>query len=63
MPHIQITLLKGRTIEQKRRAVKRITEVMQEELDVKQLQLFKVGEHCRLPSWKWLVKTTPAMER
>jgi len=35
MPHIQITVLKGRTIEQKRRAVKRITEVMQEELDVK----------------------------
>ena len=35
MPHMQITLLEGRTIEQKRRAVKRITEVMQEELDVK----------------------------
>ena len=35
MPHVQITLLKGRTVEQKRRAVKRITEVMQEELNVK----------------------------
>lgn len=35
MPHIQITLLKGRTAEQKRRAVKRITEVMCEELNVK----------------------------
>jgi 4-oxalocrotonate tautomerase len=35
MPHVQITLLQGRTVEQKRRAVKRITEVMQEELNVK----------------------------
>ena len=35
MPHLQITLLKGRTVEQKRRAVKRITDVMQEELNVK----------------------------
>ena len=35
MPHVQITLLKGRTVEQKRRVVKRITEVMQQELDVK----------------------------
>ena len=35
MPHLQITLLEGRTIEQKRRVVKRITEVMQEELNVK----------------------------
>ncbi len=35
MPHVQITLLEGRTVEQKRQAVKRITEVMQEELNVK----------------------------
>jgi 4-oxalocrotonate tautomerase family enzyme len=35
MAHVQITLLAGRTIEQKRRAVKRITEVMCEELHVK----------------------------
>ena len=35
MPHVQITMLEGRTHEQKRRAVKRITEVMQEELQVK----------------------------
>ena len=35
MPHVQITLLEGRTIEQKRRVVKRITEVIQQELDVK----------------------------
>ena len=34
MAHVQITMLEGRTIEQKRRAVKRITEVMQEELNV-----------------------------
>lgn len=32
MPHVQITLLEGRTVEQKRRTVKRITEVLQEEL-------------------------------
>jgi 4-oxalocrotonate tautomerase len=35
MAHVQITLLAGRTMEQKRRAVKRITEVMSEELNVK----------------------------
>jgi 4-oxalocrotonate tautomerase len=35
MPHVQITLLAGRTTEQKRRVVKRITEVIQEELGVK----------------------------
>ena len=31
MAHVQITMLEGRTVEQKRRAVKRITEVMKEE--------------------------------
>jgi hypothetical protein len=31
MAHVQITLLEGRTVEQKRRAVKRITEVLSEE--------------------------------
>ena len=35
MAHVQITLLEGRTVEQKRRAVKRITEVLCEELNVK----------------------------
>ena len=34
MAHVQITMLEGRTIEQKRRAVKRITEVMKEEFNV-----------------------------
>jgi len=34
MAHVQITMLEGRTIEQKRRAVKRITEVLKEELNV-----------------------------
>ena len=34
MPHVQITLLTGRTLEQKRRAVQRITEVLRDELDV-----------------------------
>ena len=34
MAHVQITLLEGRSQEQKRRAVKRITEAMQEELHV-----------------------------
>jgi 4-oxalocrotonate tautomerase len=34
MAHVQITMLEGRSIEQKRRAVKRITEIMQEELNV-----------------------------
>ncbi len=31
MPSIQITMLKGRTIEQKRKLVERITDVMVEE--------------------------------
>jgi 4-oxalocrotonate tautomerase len=31
MPHIQITMLKGRTIEQKRKLVERVTDVMAEE--------------------------------
>jgi 4-oxalocrotonate tautomerase len=35
MAHVQITLLSGRTMEQKRRAVKRITEAMRDELNVK----------------------------
>ncbi len=35
MAHVQITMLAGRTIEQKRRAVKRITEALREELNVK----------------------------
>ncbi len=35
MAHVQITLLAGRTMEQKRRAVRRITDVLTEELHVK----------------------------
>jgi 4-oxalocrotonate tautomerase len=31
MPHIQITMLKGRTTEQKRKIVQRVTETMVEE--------------------------------
>ena len=31
MPHIQITLLKGRTAEQKRRIAQRVTETLVEE--------------------------------
>ena len=31
MPHIQITMLKGRTIEQKRKLVERVTDAMAEE--------------------------------
>jgi 4-oxalocrotonate tautomerase len=34
MAHVQVTMLEGRTIEQKRRVVKRITVAMQEELNV-----------------------------
>jgi 4-oxalocrotonate tautomerase len=34
MAHVQITMLDGRTVEQKRRAAKRITEVLGEELNV-----------------------------
>lgn len=35
MAHVQVTLLAGRTLEQKRRAVKRITEALHEELNIK----------------------------
>jgi len=31
MPHVQITLLKGRTIEQKRKIARRITDVLVED--------------------------------
>jgi 4-oxalocrotonate tautomerase len=31
MPHIQITMLKGRTIEQKRKIVERVTDAVSEE--------------------------------
>jgi 4-oxalocrotonate tautomerase len=34
MPHIQVTLVKGRTTEQKRRLAKRLTEVLSEEAKV-----------------------------
>jgi 4-oxalocrotonate tautomerase len=34
MPHVQVTMLQGRSIEQKRKAAKRMTEVLQEELNV-----------------------------
>ena len=34
MAHVQVTLLEGRSVEQKRRAVRRITEVLKEELNV-----------------------------
>lgn len=34
MPHIQITLVKGRTTEQKRRIAERLTEVLAEEAQV-----------------------------
>ena len=32
MPHVQITMLTGRSLDQKRRLVQRITDVMREEL-------------------------------
>ena len=31
MPHIQITMLKGRTIEQKRKLIERVTDAIAEE--------------------------------
>lgn len=34
MPHIQVTLVKGRTTEQKRRVARRLTEVLAEEAQV-----------------------------
>ena len=35
MPHIQITLLKGRTVEQKRKVAARVTDVLAEEAGAK----------------------------
>jgi len=34
MPHMQVTLVKGRTTEQKRRIAQRLTEVLSEETQV-----------------------------
>lgn len=34
MPHIQVTLVKGRTTDQKRRMAKRLTDVLSEEAQV-----------------------------
>lgn len=34
MPHIQVTLVKGRTTEQKRRIARRLTDVLSEEAQV-----------------------------
>jgi len=34
MPHIQVTMVKGRTTEQKRRIAKRLTEALSEETQV-----------------------------
>ena len=50
MAHVQITLLEGRSIEQKRRAVKRITDALEDELKVKPEKLtiafVEVPRHC-----------------
>ena len=50
MAHVQITLLAGRSIEQKRRAVKRITDALEDELKVKPEKLtiafVEVPRHC-----------------
>ena len=35
MPHVQITMLTGRTVEQKRRVVQRVTELLCDELQAK----------------------------
>jgi 4-oxalocrotonate tautomerase len=47
MPHMQVTLVKGRTTEQKRRIAQRLTEVLSEEAQVDRkyisLSLVEVG--------------------
>ena len=35
MPHVEITLLKGRTVEQKRKVAARVTDVLAEEAGAK----------------------------
>ena len=35
MPHVEITLYKGRTVEQKRKTAERVTQVVMEELNAK----------------------------
>ena len=35
MPHVEITLIKGRSVEQKRKTAERITQVVAEELNAK----------------------------
>ena len=50
MPHIQITLTKGRTTEQKRRLAKRIADVLSEEMQADprniSLSLVEVEPDC-----------------
>lgn len=35
MPHVEITLIKGRSVDQKRKTAERITQVVAEELNAK----------------------------
>jgi len=35
MPHVEITLIKGRSVEQKRKTAERITQIVAEELNAK----------------------------
>ena len=35
MPHVEITLIKGRSVEQKRKTAEKITQVVAEELNAK----------------------------
>ena len=51
MPHVQITLLQGRSTEQKRRAAKRVTAVLSEELQVKAEKLTVVFVEVPRENW------------
>jgi 4-oxalocrotonate tautomerase len=50
MPHVQITMLEGRTTEQRRKIAKRITEVMVEEAnataDAVSISFVQVPKDC-----------------
>ncbi|HYH00243.1 MAG TPA: 2-hydroxymuconate tautomerase [Terriglobales bacterium] len=50
MPHVQITMLEGRTTEQKRKVAERITQVLQEEIGTQRegisISIVEVAKDC-----------------
>ncbi len=61
MPHVQITMLAGRSVEQKRQTAKRITQILQEELGVNPEKLAIV--FIEVPKENWASNGTLVSDR